>query len=705
MTTSTFANRYRPFLDALEDRLCLALAVPALSSLPGADHTIYLDFDGHVTTGTQWNTYFKKSTVTSPAYDIDGSPGSFNSAELTRIQNIWKRVAEDFIPFEVNVTTVDPGVEALRKSGSSDTRWGIRVVITRDTQSTGAGGIAWIGSFNWNSDTAVFVYNTSEVGVAEAASHEIGHSLYLAHDGTGSAEYYTGHGSGETGWAPIMGAGYSKNVTQWDRGEYYRSDNKGSSANSSRGADDLYVITHYNGFGYRDDDHGNSAATATQLIIDGDTLSGSGIIERTSDVDVFSFTTTGGTIVLDIESFRPGPNLDIKAELFDADGNRVALSNPASLLDASIEADLAAGTYYLHIDGVGVGNPSVSSPTGYSDYASLGRYSITGSSNGELTGPPPPTPEPVGTLSIAAASADKGEGKSGFTAFTFTVTRGDNTSGNVSVSYAVSGSGDSPASANDFRDSVLPTGRISFADGQSARTITIYVRGDKVREGDEGFTVTLANPSDNAVIDLASADGLIREDDVKAALQLAAEPVVAEGTSDTPTEFTFTVTRSGNLAGKATVKYKVVGVGTGGAATAADFAAGRFPTGKIVFENGESTKEVTFLLAADSNSEDNELFAIVLRAPSANASIVNGRVEVTIADDDDLPPSADPDHHEHAANEPDFFWREPEELRDVIPSLPAQVAKKPGAAAARQFDLAWLKQHQDEVFRDVWNWL
>lgn len=697
-------KKFRPAVERLEDRLCLSLAVPEFSSLPGADHTIYLDFDGHVTTGTQWNTYFKKTTVTSPAYDIDGNPNSFSSTELTRIENIWKRVAEDFIPFEVNVTTVNPGIEALRKSGSGDSKWGIRVVITRDTQATGSGGIAWIGSFNWNTDTPVFVYNTSEVGVAEAASHEVGHSLYLAHDGASTAEYYMGHGSGQTGWAPIMGAGYNKNVTQWDRGEYYRADNKGSSANYSRGADDLDVITNFNGFGYRVDDHGNTNADATPLTSDGETLHGSGIIERTADVDVFSFTTTGGDIRLNIDPFRPGPNLDVRARLFDANGNLLTTSNPANLLNASISADLAAGTYYLHVDGVGVGSPTTASPTGYTDYASLGRYTILASSNGELTGPVPPPLEPTGRLSIAAASADKGEGNKGHTPFTFTVIRDGNTSGTATVDYAVTGSGTNPADAADFRNNVLPTGTISFAAGQAVKTLTIYVRGDKTIEPDEGFIVALANPSENASVEQGSAAGLIREDDIKAALQISADTSITEGTSGTPAAFTFTVTRNGSLAGRATVNYKITSVGTTGSVTAADFVQGRFPTGKITFENGETSKEAIILLAADSHSEDNERFAILLRKPSANARIIIGRVEVDIADDDELPLTAIAEH-DHDLNEPHFFDREPEELRDLIPVDAPPPARKVHWLAQLPVDLAWFRKHKEDIFANLRNWL
>lgn len=76
-----------------------------------------------------------------------------------------------------------------------------------------------IGSFNWNSDTPTFVFdeqlgNGNEKYTAEAISHKVGHTLGLSHDGriTPSEEYYGGHGSGDTGWASIMGVGYYQNL-------------------------------------------------------------------------------------------------------------------------------------------------------------------------------------------------------------------------------------------------------------------------------------------------------------------------------------------------------------------------------------------------------------------------------------------------------------------------------------------------------------
>jgi len=197
-----------------------------LHSKPGLSRVLYLDFNGHTTSSTQWNTsYTGGASFTSPAYDTDGVPSSFSTGELANIQEIWKRVSEDYAPWEVDVTTAEPPLESLRKTSSTDTAYGIRMVIggsSYDWLGVGAGGVAYIGSFSWNSDTPAFVFppqlgNGYPKYVAEAISHECGHTVGLNHDGqTNGTEYY----GGANGWAPIMGVGYYSTVTQFSKGEY-----------------------------------------------------------------------------------------------------------------------------------------------------------------------------------------------------------------------------------------------------------------------------------------------------------------------------------------------------------------------------------------------------------------------------------------------------------------------------------------------------
>jgi PKD repeat protein len=286
----------------------------------------------------------------------------FSQQEQDVIQYIWQRVAEDYAPFDVDVTTQDPGVDAIIRSSGSDLQYGSRAVIS-PTSFAGGGGIAFLGSFNLvgTSFQPAFVFSAihgnSEKTIAEATSHEVGHNLGLSHDGTASSEYYNGHGD----WSPIMGVSNFRAVTQWSRGEYPGANNQ---------EDDLAIMQTY-GISLIADDHGNTTATAT--VLSGGNINMSGLITTRSDVDVFQFSTGGGNVTLNLNPAPRGGNLNIQAKILNAQGNVIATSDPAGL-PASFNQTLAAGVYYLTIDGVGEGNLT----TGYSDYASIGQYSVTG---------------------------------------------------------------------------------------------------------------------------------------------------------------------------------------------------------------------------------------------------------------------------------------------------------------------------------------
>lgn len=344
-----------------------------LHSKAGASKVIYLDFDGHVTSGTSWNSNFTGgANIVTPPYSNDSTvTTTFSTTELNNIVSIWQRVAEDFAPFDVDVTTQDPGIEALRKSTSSDTQFGVRVCIggsSSDWYGSGAGGVAYLNSFSWNTDTPCFVF-TVQLGsgnvkyTAEAASHEAGHTFNLSHDGraastTNAAEgYYEGHAD----WAPIMGVGYYRSISQWSRGEY-------AFANNTQ--DDTAIIAGVTG--YRADAHGDAIVNATPLT--GTAPVATGIIETRVDADLFGFTTGAGTVSVSANPAPNSPNLDIRLSLYDGSGNLHSSTSPTTL-GATLTASLPQGTYYAAVEGVGTGDPT----TAYNDYGSLGEFTLSAS--------------------------------------------------------------------------------------------------------------------------------------------------------------------------------------------------------------------------------------------------------------------------------------------------------------------------------------
>ncbi|MGA0894684.1 MAG: PKD domain-containing protein [Ilumatobacteraceae bacterium] len=358
-----------------------------LNSRPESTRTIYLDFDGHMLSGTAWNSSAGGDCYADP-YDGDNSPTTFNDSERNTIISVWRRVTEDFAMFDVNVTTQDPGYAAINRASSSDTVFGTRLVVsysrtpcpdgaTMYTNACGScGGVAYVGVYDLTGSThdyyqPAFVFQNgvgnSAKNIAEAASHEVGHNIGLSHDGAGSASYYYGQGS----WAPIMGVGYNRAIVQWSNGDY---------ANPTNREDDFAVAVS-NGLPLRADDHGNTAGTATAL--QGTPATVDGVISTRTDVDAFTVNASDGPATFTVIPAPTSPNLDIKLELRASDGTLLASDDPASGstngdsatgLGASISTTLTAGTYTLLIDGVGTGDPLT---TGYSDYGSLGHYRLT----------------------------------------------------------------------------------------------------------------------------------------------------------------------------------------------------------------------------------------------------------------------------------------------------------------------------------------
>jgi hypothetical protein len=345
-----------------------------LASRPTATKTIYLDYDGHVSTNNIWTNYYGVSEIVSPPFDLDGNTSNFSDAELQRIQHHFIEVVEDFFPFDVNVTTTDPGLDALTKENALDTTWGIRSVNTVQTIGDPAGGYAFRDSFDDAIDNPVYVFNPSVADGGGTNSHEVGHSLGLKHDGLGSSEYHPGTGSGQTSWTPIMGSGWNINLVQWSNGDY---------TNSTNNEDDLAIITqNANGFGFRPDDHGNSRATATALNVTNDTIvDGWGNIHQRNDVDYFSFITGTGNVSIQIDPVVIRGNLDAEATLYDSLGNQLAISNPTNGISASFNQNLAAGEYFIKVDGVGKAGV-------YSDYGSLGYFEINGTIIKAVNEPP-----------------------------------------------------------------------------------------------------------------------------------------------------------------------------------------------------------------------------------------------------------------------------------------------------------------------------
>lgn len=341
--------------------------VPILNSLPGAQHIIFLDFDGYTVSGTSWNVSFNSGLP------INCAASGYNASQVNTVFNL---MAEDFRPFNINVTT-DSAVFL-----AAPIRQKMRVLFTPTSSwyPSSAGGVAYLNTFGSFSNKVCFVF-VNAIGnasnAAEAGSHESGHTLTLNHHSTydGSCnktnEYNYGTGSGEISWAPIMGVGYGKNMTTWSEIAY----NIGCTYAQN---DLLQIVSVANqGVAYRTDDHGNNLSAATTLDISSGNFSDSGIITHTNDTDVFRFSITD-TSLLNINAvpWNYGPanekaNIDISLVLKNAAGETIRSNEPSLNMDAHISGMLIyPGDYYVYIDGM--------NNTNQSGYGSIGKYFING---------------------------------------------------------------------------------------------------------------------------------------------------------------------------------------------------------------------------------------------------------------------------------------------------------------------------------------
>ncbi|MEP6616250.1 MAG: T9SS type A sorting domain-containing protein [Ginsengibacter sp.] len=343
-----------------------ALSTPSLSSLPSAQATIYLDFDGETVDATLWN---NGNTILSV-------PSTLNDAQITEVFN---RVSEDYRPFNINITT-DVSVYLAAPLNRR-----VRIIVSSTSAwYPSAGGVAYTNSFTYGDDTPGFVFE-DRLGpydpkmVAEACTHESGHTLGLLHQSSYNSTctlvstYNSGTGTNEIGWAPIMGAAYFRNLTAWNNGP--------TPSGCTSNQDELTIITGANGFSYRPDDHSDDPnSNPTVIPISNQAFSTKGIITTSADKDVFQLNlASDGVLHLDANPFSVGPandgaDLDIALTLLNSSKQTINTFNDPNVLNAVIDLSVKAGTYYLIVNGVG----NINAP----DYGSLGSYTISGTFSG-----------------------------------------------------------------------------------------------------------------------------------------------------------------------------------------------------------------------------------------------------------------------------------------------------------------------------------
>ena len=350
--------------------------VPVFDSRSGAADTLYLDFDGHSATD-DWNN--QQPYVINP-FDISGSGTEFTPAEKLLMKNVWRIIGEDFSPFNINISTLNPGsfndAEAFRQviGNSNGSEVG---------EPTSTLGVAFLDSYAGSAVNTAFTFasNFSSFGggvsgqlmamaleMGNTSSHEFGHALGLGH--------YTTSNSGAASSVGIMftpDSGLNREL-------WYRAKNENDVIQ-----DDRNIISNTtNSFGYAPDDYGIFQPTHNQGF-----YKENGIIaaQLFGDGDNFRFVGSGPTTVtVDVDEYTS--NLDAYLEIQDVDGNTIASSaSDTDGYDVSITLNLTQGIYFAVVGGTEI----------YPRY-SAGQYTLTITTT--------PNRLPVVTLTAPAVTND-----------------------------------------------------------------------------------------------------------------------------------------------------------------------------------------------------------------------------------------------------------------------------------------------------------
>jgi len=219
------------------------------------------------------------------------------------------------------------------------------------------------------------------------------------------------------------------------------------------------------------------------------------------------------------------------------------------------------------------------------------------------------------TLSISVLTPSRPEGEAEMNPFDFVVTRSGDTSGSASVDYRVAGSGASPTDMADLFAGMSVAGHVDFAAGETSKTVTVYIRGDRMSEANETFSVTLSNAT-GASLGIASATATVLNDDTST-LPMISIPRYNLGMPEGWTFTGYVIHRSGDLSAGSTVQYAVTpGAGDTPSASAADFEGGVLPSGMVTFAPGQSSATIYFTSFDDAEAEASESFKLILFNPS-----------------------------------------------------------------------------------------
>ena len=275
------------------------------------------------------------------------------------------------------------------------------------------------------------------------------------------------------------------------------------------------------------------------------------------------------------------------------------------------------------------GDETVAVTLGTPTNATLSAAEGAGTATGTIT-----DDDDAPVLSVDAPNV--AEGADGATAtLTFTVTLSPASGKEVTVAYADADTG-TATSGTDYQ--ALAAGTLTFAAGDTSKTVAVTVDGDNLDEGDETVVLRLSSPT-NATLKggtaTLDATGKITDDDATPTVSIADADAVTEGNDPATTaDMSFTVTLSAASGRDVTVPYSLGGTATAGS----DYEDPQ--TKSVTISAGSTSADIAVKVKGDAVDEDNETIEVALGTPT-NAAVSTqsgaGTATGTITDDDATP--------------------------------------------------------------------
>lgn len=296
-------------------------------------------------------------------------------------------------------------------------------------------------------------------------------------------------------------------------------------------------------------------------------------------------------------------------------------------------AELAVMLKRLRDDILGV-TPSTSN-TSSSSRSSRSSSSITSSASAASSSSSSrsvASKNPAGSIRFTINRFTATEGKS---PMSITLVRTGGAAGVASVMYALK-----DGSAKAGKDYVIASGKITFASGETTRTVTVDIMNNSDADGVREFSIEISGPEGGAGIGVpASATIAIADDDAASSAAVGDNAAIATvfrfsallfSVAENGASATVTVERTGGSTAAASVQYAT---GDGTAKSLSDYKAAN---GTLQFAAGETEKSFTVTVNDDGSTEGNEKILLKLLTPTGGPTIDanRGTSELMIVDNE-----------------------------------------------------------------------